>query len=398
MTRLYSVAVALVVIGALAAAILMWNPASADYAEAKTIAEGAKDFKELSDRFQELAIDKGGEYAYEVLKRANIPPNTDLHLLGHIVGDELYKQQGFEGMSICTPDFRNACSHTIAVGALNEFGEGILPKIREACKKAPGGTGAYTMCFHGFGHGVFAYYDFDIEKTVAYCKQAGTKEYNNREYIECVGGMIMELTGGGGHDPDGLARAQEKYLTSSLAPCMSGLIPEEAKSICLTYLTPRIWQSVGVDLGRPDPDKFDEAFAACDAIPVSKQALRDACSGGFGKEFTVLAAARDVRDMAKMTDAQLQTVWDWCMKAPRADGQNACRVQAFSSLYWGGENDASLSVRFCSLAPVSQENACFDQLYGESNFYIRDAAAKQRICAMVPEDRKATCTTKLSVR
>jgi hypothetical protein len=397
MTRLFWGAGALVIIGALTAGIMLWNPGGADYAEAETIAEGATDFKELSKRFQTLAEDKGGIYAYEVLKRANIPPNTDLHLLGHIVGDELYKQEGFGGMAYCTPDFRNACSHTIAVGALNEFGEGILPKIREACKKAPGGTGAYTMCFHGFGHGVFAYYDFDIEKTVAYCKQAGTKEYNNREYIECVGGMIMELTGGGGHDPDGLGRAQEKYLTSSLAPCMSDLIPDEAKTICLTYLTPRIWQSVGIDLGRPDPDKFDEAFAACDAIPGSMQQLRDACSGGFGKEFTVLAAARDVRDMSRMNDAQLQTVWDWCMKAPRSDGESACRTQAFSSLYWGGENDPTLSVRFCSLAPATQRTPCFQQLFGESKFYLRDQAVKANICAIVPDDQKTACKAALSV-
>lgn len=397
MTRTYWVLLTLCILGAASAAFFLWNAASADYAEAQTIASGAKDFKELSDRFQSLAEDKGGAYAYEVLKRAPIPPNTDLHLLGHIVGDELYEQQGFEGMSICTPDFRNACSHTIVVGALVEFGEGILPKIRDACRKAPGGSGAYTMCFHGFGHGVFAYYEYDIPKTVAYCKQAGTKEYNNREYIECVGGMVMELTGGGGHDPDGLARAQEQYLTASLAPCMSDLIPEEAKSICLTYLTPRIWKSVGIDLGRPDPEKFGEAFKACDAIPTTKQQLRDACMGGFGKEFTVLAAARDVRDMRLMSDAQLSTVWDWCMKAPRSDGQNACRVQAFSSLYWGGENDPELSVRFCSLAPEAQRTPCFAQLFSESKFYLRDAAAKANICSIVPEDQKAACEAALSL-
>ena len=55
MTRLFWGAGALVIIGALTAGIMLWNPGGADYAEAETIAEGATDFKELSKRFQTLA-------------------------------------------------------------------------------------------------------------------------------------------------------------------------------------------------------------------------------------------------------------------------------------------------------------------------------------------------------
>lgn len=396
MTRYYSAGLVVLLLVGASAAVFFSRPALAEYAEAQTIADGAANFAELSNRFQDLAEDKGAIYAYEVLKRAPIPPNTDLHLLGHVVGDELYEQEGFNGMAYCTPDFRNACSHTIVIGALNEFGEGILPKIRDACKKAPGGSGAYTMCFHGFGHGVFAYFGFDIPKTVSYCKEAGTVEYRDREYLECVGGMIMELVGGGTHDPEGLALAQKKYLTSDLAPCMSEVIPEEAKSICLTYLTPRIWQSVGIDLGRPEVEKFAAAFRACDAIPMSSDELRNACAGGFGKEFTVLSAARDVREMHRMTDAQLTTVWEWCGMASRDEGRKACTASAFSSLFWGGENDPKLSVRFCTLAPASERSSCFDQFFNESNRYLK-GDAKARACAIVPEDYQAVCRSKLSV-
>src|SRR3989344_6471857 len=91
-----------------------------DYAEARAIGDGARDFKELSDRFAQLARERGGVYAFEVLKQADLPPNTDLHLLGHIVGDELYKQEGLAGIAHCTQDFRNACSHSIVIGTLNE--------------------------------------------------------------------------------------------------------------------------------------------------------------------------------------------------------------------------------------------------------------------------------------
>ena len=103
------------------------------YAEADTIGKNVANFKELETRFQDLAKEKGGAYAYEVLKRAPLPPNTDLHLLGHAVGDVLYAQVGIDGIALCTQDFRNACSHSIVIGALNEFGgEPALLKIRDA--------------------------------------------------------------------------------------------------------------------------------------------------------------------------------------------------------------------------------------------------------------------------
>lgn len=168
------------------------------YKEAGEIGKNVESFNALEKRFQNLAKEKGAKYAFEVLRRAELPPQTDLHLLGHYVGDELYKQEGVDGIRLCTQDFRNACSHSIVIGTLSEFGEGALPRIRDACKEAPGGSGAYTMCFHGLGHGVLAGYGYELEKTVAFCKKTGTEEYNYREYIECFGGAIMELMGGVG--------------------------------------------------------------------------------------------------------------------------------------------------------------------------------------------------------
>ena len=165
--------------------------------DAQRIGEGVSSFEDLTDRFRKLSKDQGAVYAFEVLGTASLPANTDLHLLGHAVGDELYEQKGVAGIADCTPDFRNACSHSIVVGALNEFGEAALPQIRDACKKAPGGSGAYTMCYHGLGHGVFAYNAYDLADTAALCKKTGTAAYHDREYIECMGGAVRETMGGG---------------------------------------------------------------------------------------------------------------------------------------------------------------------------------------------------------
>ena len=116
-----------------------------------------------------------------MLKRASVPSGTDMHLLGHVVGDILYAQEGLKGIKTCTHDFRNACSHTIVVGLFSEQGEVALPKIAETCYQAPGGSGAYTMCFHGLGHGVLAYTGYDLTKAAQLCQKTGTTGYNYRE-------------------------------------------------------------------------------------------------------------------------------------------------------------------------------------------------------------------------
>ena len=95
---------------------------SNDYSEVQSLQNKEMNFAELSKFFIALAKDKGGGYAYQALAYATmhalIPPNIDTHLLGHVVGDELFKQKGLDGMRVCTDDMRNACSHSIVVGGL----------------------------------------------------------------------------------------------------------------------------------------------------------------------------------------------------------------------------------------------------------------------------------------
>ncbi|MDP3645878.1 MAG: hypothetical protein Q8R25_02220 [bacterium] len=361
-----------------------------DYAEAASIAEGTSNFKELSARFEELAKKEGGVYAFEVLKRAKLPPNTDTHLLGHVVGDELYKQKGVDGIADCTQDFRNACSHTIVIGALNEFGgEAALGLIREACKKAPGGSGAYTMCYHGLGHGVFAFYGYEFPETVEFCEKTGSKEYREREYVECVGGAVMELMGGGGHDPEAWQKSREKYLTEALSPCMDAYIPDEAKSICLIYITPHIWEAAGINMGHPDPEKFRDAFKFCDAI--QDVTLRNSCYDGFGKEFPTLANARDIRDLNKLSDDALAKVVSWCAMAPER-GLEPCTLSALRSLFWGGENDPNLSFRYCKVvAEGALQNACYRDLASQMRQYF-DGARRAEWCPRLPEEARAMCS------
>ena len=367
------------------------------YPELTKVSSLSGDFPAYASYFQKLAKEKGAVYAFEVLKRAQIAPNTDLHLLGHVVGDELYRQKGIDGIRDCTNDFRNACSHSIVVGTLLSHGEGALSDIATACRQAPGGKGAYTMCFHGLGHGILAYFEYELLPTIKFCQKVGTREYNNREYIECVGGAIMETISGGGHDQAAWARVTPKYFKVSdpLYPCDAEFMPTIVKPNCYTYLTPHLFQSAGADMGHPTPQDFENAFRFCDAISKGEE-NRSRCFGGFGKEFVVLAQNRDIRKIEDMTNEQLRIVGDWCVLANDEKGTLDCDIDAVQSLYWGGENNPDAALRFCGvLQDGARQEGCFSELTGAVLFYVDNKDYRTKLCDKYPDKYKNDCREKL---
>ena len=364
------------------------------YPEIQELSKSQKNFSELTDYFQDIAKNKGGRYAFDILRLAPIPPNIDIHLLGHAIGDILYQQEGAGGMTACTNDFRNACSHSIVVGLFFDEGEEALETISQVCRQAPGGTGAYTMCFHGLGHGILAYADYDMQKAAEICNRAGTKEYNYRENSECIGGTVMEIIGGGFHDKELWAKQRVKYLDAKqpTSLCYKPFIPENARYMCFVYLTPFMFEAVGADLGRPGPEEFTKSFKFCES---EAGAMRDACFGGFGKEFIVLAQDRDIRQsqFEKTTDEQLARVYDWCKLASIKEGTAACINHAASSLYWGGENNRSVAIRFCGLMQDNEyfQGSCVHNMIQSVAVYISDQSYRRQFCGEIPEKYSDEC-------
>lgn len=349
-------------------------------------------FEGYSQYFRKLAQNKGAEYAFEVLKRASFPPGIDIHLLAHVVGDMLYKQKGIEGIAVCTPDFRNACSHSVVIGILNEQGPSALPKIAATCKKAPGGKGAYTMCFHGLGHGVLAFNGYDFEKAVLMCAKTGTPQYGYREASECIGGATMEMIAGV-HDRTAWEKHKNTYLRTEdpLSPCDKSFMTEGGRPLCYTYLTPHLFEASGANLGNPDPVFFSKAFSFCDAIPESDTVSRDACYGGFGKEFIVLARARDIRDIGSEREEDLRKVQDWCARAGNNEGTWACNLSALNSLFWGGENNPDASFLYCSVMEGDMRSRCYEQLAGQIAYYSSGTPAGASLCSRLPSEYQRIC-------
>ncbi len=351
-------------------------------------------FSDLTNFFKKMSLDKGALYAFQVLRDASFPPNTDIHLLAHTVGDILYKQRGVNGIQICTKEFRNACSHSIVIGVLVNKGIGALAEIANACKRAPGGLGAYGMCFHGLGHGVLAYTGYNMAESVKLCERLGTSEHHQIETVECVGGVMMEMMSGV-HDRTAWESQKNKYLKNSdpLFPCNQNFIPAIAKANCYNYLTPHLWEVAGGDLGNPTDSDFTKAFKFCSNLVGDESVYRDACYGGFGKEFIGLAESRDIRKTSEMTPEQLKKIYDWCSLADNENGVLSCISQSVNSLYWGGENKPGAAIAFCGgIKDVGISDKCFNQLIGNFRYYSTSRQKFLKLCHLLPESYIQICS------
>jgi len=220
-----------------------------------------------------------------------------------------------------------------------------------------------------------------------------------QEYEECFGGAIMELGSGGGHDHDGWLAARDKYFKTSdpLAPCDTSLVPDELKSICYIYITPHLFEAAGGSLANPLPADFKKSFEYCDKIPASKKSDRVACFLGIGKELPVLALQRDVRNLSDATEEQLDRMRAWCKLAPNNDGYTTCSGSILDSLFWGGENDFGVSIRYCSRAPDDEKKACFWRMFDQARIYIPPHTKQEQLCAAVPAAYTAECRSMLSL-
>jgi hypothetical protein len=348
---------------------------------------------ELESYFKNLALDKGSKYAFEVLKVAALPSFVDTHILGHTVGNVLYKEKGVEGMKDCTDDFRNACSHSIVVGFFVEKGIDSLPEISKTCREAPGGKGAYTMCFHGLGHGILAFTGYDFAATMSLCRKTGSEEFGFAESAECVGGAMMEMVAGV-HDKDAWERSRKIYFKEDdpLYPCNQGFVPSNGKHNCFLYLTPHLWEAAGVEnIEEATDEQISRSIKFCGLLTGDHEEFRSSCYAGFGKEFVVLSGGtHDIRDIGNLNTESLEKIVRWCRLAEDPEGIRVCFLESVNSLYWGGENKPDAVIKFCSLMNVGEErDLCFGHLIGAQKFY--QGRSSRGFCKLLPEEYKKQC-------
>ncbi len=160
------------------------------------------EFKNLDERakyawLEEIAASESPETAWRYVVAAYNTPQGVIgnpHDMAHLVGQLLFKEYGFDGLSTCEPIFAFGCYHGLMEVAFDkdrpeQFQE-RLAEARAGCEAMAESTSpSYWSCIHGIGHGIATFRDHDVKLSLADCS---TLEDSIATY--CYDGVFMEFS------------------------------------------------------------------------------------------------------------------------------------------------------------------------------------------------------------
>lgn len=159
------------------------------------------EFKKLNEKekyakLKEVSAREGPEAAWQlVLDTYNTPEGVigSPHDMAHLVGQLIFKEYGFEGLTICKPIFAFGCYHGLMEVAFDKNSDKDyfknLSAAEEGCKALEKETQSYHSCLHGIGHGIATFRDYNLTPSLSDC---GTFEESVGTY--CYDGIFMEFS------------------------------------------------------------------------------------------------------------------------------------------------------------------------------------------------------------
>jgi len=280
------------------------------------------------------------EEAWEYLKKVflvNGQAIGNAHEHAHIIGNEAYRQFGFEGVSICDDTFAYGCYHGTTEKLLQEDGPGVIREIEEKCIAMfpPEETMLYTGCIHGSGHGLFSWAGFDTKRALEKC-DTFSRQY--RPY--CYDGVFMEHS----------SSAPKTDLDPKDPWRFCADFPEQYQHNCARYQVQIFTQLFGWDLA--------QSIKGCSLAPTLS--FQKTCFADFG--YVVTQIAKNNRDKIK----------ELCSLSPTKEGQHMCIIGAATELVFQQyTNWRALSETLCKELPKSWEEQCLNTRQNTINTYKR---------------------------
>ncbi|MEK9160543.1 MAG: hypothetical protein AAB440_00705 [Patescibacteria group bacterium] len=402
-SRLFLIVLLVVVCGVVSLLIRFGEPLF--YPEVTELSSSSWSADAYAGYLTDLAKRKGAVYAFAVLYKASFPFGIDTHVLGHRIGYVLYDERGSEAIRYCTETYRDdACVHAVVIQEYVTQGRAALTTLAAACESIPRGTSGYADCFHGIGHGILAYLEYDYETTIVECKAVGeaatgadpmTDHQAQFVWKQCVDGATMELMQGL-HDQEAWSKAIPTYMPEDdlRMPCNASYVPAEVRGSCYIYVRPRMLRAAGIaaDEYTFDQKKYTKALAYCEMIP--EELDRKTCYGGFGMQFVYSVNGNDNRTFGELSLPALTTVHELCALAS-FEGRSACIATAAETIL-GRSRDVETVSTFCGLTEDAVlQDRCYTAAIGLIKQYVPNATVYP-FCAIVPHTYWLLCQEALN--
>lgn len=298
------------------------------------------------------------EVMQDLLNDSGSGTTLDCHTQAHLIGRvsyELYGASIFQkGSSLCHSGFYH--------GAMEAFlrEKGTVDLAREMtnlCEAFDTNFGQFE-CYHGVGHGVLAFEDYDLPQAIRLCRRLS----DSFSQESCFGGVFMEnvvTADGKGADS---THTTQWVNDDPHFPCNANELVNDyqVELQCYHMQTSRMLMLFG--------NNFDRVLEECLRAPEN---MKNACFRSFGRD----AAGQVLRDPGKIVEL--------CGKLPRSERKfiDECVIGAVHVIvdFWGKDIKGQAS-EFCSKLAGEHKTTCYSGLAKRLPGLFRTKEEKLSIC------------------
>ena len=287
----------------------------------------------------------------------------DCHQNAHSAGRFAYEIFDAGAFQTCSAECHSGCYHGATEAYFRDHGTmNLAEDLAIICSSSLNQFFTH-QCFHGVGHGLMAFSDYELFEALANCDliPEGAESCYSGVYMEnVVGGLAPTI----GHYTD--------YLSDDPHfPC--DIVPDQYKNACYFYQTSHM-----VTL-------FDWDFAkVADACGEADPLYQRACFESMGRD---VGGLRQNNNAAAIAD---------CGTVPFGEARTWCLKGAVQNTFWDPDGQ-DVALDFCaSLDESSEKQGCYETIIRRAPLVIDAETDLEAFCLKAEQDFQDACLQELT--
>lgn len=286
------------------------------------------------------------------------PQFGNCHNRAHDAGRISYDIHGAEAFQRCEASCHSGCYHGATEAFFREHGTSDMAmKVAAICDEDLNRFFSH-QCFHGIGHGLMAWADYDLPEALDACDTLP------RYQDSCHTGVFMENIVGGLADEEG--HVTEYLSDDPLFPCNS--VAEKYKQACYLNQTSRILQLF--------PGDFARVAEACGRAGPRHQYT---CFASMGRDVGGTHSSDPEKSIAE------------CMHAPFGSPRTGCLTGVAQNALWDPSGAPAAQALCRMLEDTSEKRACYATIIERAGQILFEDDARAEFCGGVEEAYQEQC-------
>ena len=287
----------------------------------------------------------------------------DCHQNAHNAGRFAYEIFDAQAFQTCSAECHSGCYHGATEAYFRDHGTmNLAEDLAIICSSSL--NPFYThQCFHGVGHGLMAFSDYELFEALANCDLIpdGAESCYSGVYMEnVVGGLAPTI----GHYTD--------YLSDDPHfPC--DIVPDKYKNACYFYQTSHM-----VTIFNWDFAKVAESCGEADPL------YQRACFESMGRD---VGGLRQNDNVAAIAD---------CNSVPFGEARTWCLIGAVQNTFWDPDGQ-DVALDFCPrLDDPDEKQGCYNTIIRRAPLVIEAEAELEAFCLKAEQDFQDACLQELT--